>query len=45
MKNFIVLIACFVLSTGVALSSPLSFDCGDDDDDNSKLVSVSKIQS
>ena len=43
MKKFIVFIASFVLSTGVALASPLSFDCGDYDD--AKLVSVSKTQS
>lgn len=42
MKKLVVLLASFVLSSGVALATPSSSDCGDD---NVKPIVVSANQS
>ena len=41
MKKFVVLLASFVLSSGVAIANPNTTDCGDDD---TRPITVSKAQ-
>ena len=41
MKKLVILLASFVLSTGVALATPSSSDCGDDD---VKPITISMAQ-
>ena len=41
MKKLVVLLASFVLSSGVALANPNSSDCGDDD---MQPITVSMVQ-